>query len=185
MIIFLTGYPQVGKTTLCELVKKHNSMRIVDVTSPIHHHVFAHYNITDPKLQFNLLTGMKDMPFWCFGDRTFRDECIRMGSFMGDRYWMDNVVFKFLEEPSVPLLASSVKNVWQIEYVAKRVNLPITDMKICSIHRPGYHKSDNCRETLPADFSLCNEGIPEELHQKFIIKINELVQPECEQRRSD
>lgn len=175
MIIFLTGHPKVGKTTLCEQTQINNSVRFVDVTKPIHYHVFAHYNITDKALQDDLASDLKDEPYWVFSNRTFRQECIRMGEYMGDMYWMHNVVFRFFDEPTVPLLASSVKNMWQIEYVAKMCNLPLIDVKICQINRPGYHTSDNCRELLPPDFSLYNDGTPEELHQNFIIEVNELL----------
>ena len=181
MIIFLTGYPQVGKTTLCEQVKMNKSMRYVDVTHQIHYHVFTHYNITDKKLQKDLLKN-KDKPFWCFSNRSFRQECIRMAEFMGDKYWMDNVVFRFFDQPYVPLLASSVKNIWQIDYVASRTNQSILDMVICQINRPGYYISDNCREMLPPNIVLNNEGTPEEMHQEFIIKINALLDSESEQR---
>ena len=158
------------------MVEMHQSLRYVDSTNPIHHHVFAKYGINDFSLQRSFLTKLKDKPHFLFGERTFRDACIDMGNFMGDKYWMTNVIFRFFENPWKPLLVSSVKNYDQIEFVRQSCNLSIHEILIVQITRPGYATSDGCRVPLVPNFTVENSGSTNELYQTFILKVNEFIE---------
>lgn len=168
-IVFLTGYPRTGKTTLVNLIKKAGLIRTVDVTTQIHQRVFARYGIDSPKEQQKLLTTLKDKIYWRFDTLTFRDECIRMGNFMGDKYWMENVIFRWFDNPQVPLLVSSVKNTAQIEYVRQITKASIY---VCHLKKPDTMVSDNCRDIIPWHFEVVNDGNKNQMREAFYREFN-------------
>lgn len=163
-IVFVTGYPRTGKTTLIKHLRKDSKIRTVDVTNQIHQRVFARYNIESPKEKNKLLTTHKDKVYWRFDTLTFRDECIRMGNFMGDKYWMENVIFRWFDDPLTPLVVSSVKNTAQIEYVRQTTK---ADIYVCHLKKPDTMESDNCRDIIPWHFQVVNDGSKSELINSF------------------
>lgn len=162
-IIFLTAYPRAGKTTLLNLVKEDGILRTVDVTNPIHHFVFNKYKIPKHQQEYFLSDG-KDEINWKFPNLTFRKECINMGNFWGDKFWMDNVIFRFFDNPEIPLLASSVKNMTQVNYVKKNTN---ADIYICHVKNPNVKPIEDSREILNWNFSVDNISTKEDMIESF------------------
>lgn len=162
-IFVLTAQPRAGKTTLAELVKAYGLAKIADISNQIHQQVFNHYKVP-LSLRDDLKGSQKEIRKDYLGGQSFREACIAIGDFNGDRYQAEFVRAVHQMYPDERVLVPSLKNQFTLDYLASIVSVPLI---VVGITRKGLPNVKDTRSPLKVDFTINNDGSKKYLFNQF------------------
>lgn len=162
-IFVLSAQPRAGKTTLATLVESYGLAKVADISHSIHQKVFHYYKV--PLEARDALRGeLKEQPSELLGGYSFRQACINMGDFYGDRYQAEMVRDVHFAHPDKHILIPSLKNQFTLDYLRRLVDVPVIVIKIV---RPGLANIPDSRTPLVADYTINNNRSKKHLYNQF------------------